>query len=175
MQKTQKLFKFQDKKLVLDPHLMWGSEKACHLKLKFPKTNQKGFTFFELLVVIGIIAILIILVIFALYPARRFAEARNSRRWADINNILTAVHEHIVDQEQYPAGLEKNTPKTEIGSCAECVNLSAPLAPYLIYLPKEMIGGTLQNTGYKIRVNENGIVTVFAPGAENNKTIEVSR
>ena len=58
---------------------------------------KRGFTLIELLVVIAIIAILAVLVFVALNPAVRFRDARNSRRTSDVNNILTAVHECIVD------------------------------------------------------------------------------
>ena len=58
---------------------------------------KKGFTLIELLVVISIIAILATVVFVALNPGKRFLDTRNSRRWNDVHNILTAVHECIVD------------------------------------------------------------------------------
>ena len=58
---------------------------------------QQGFTLIELLVVIAIISILAVLVFVALNPAKRFQDSRNDRRSIDTGEILTAVHECIVD------------------------------------------------------------------------------
>lgn len=137
---------------------------------------QVGFTLIELLVVIAIIAILAVTVFVALDPVTRFADARNSRRWTDVNNILTAVHTYIVDNEgSLPAGLSTGQAATELGTCGTCDDLSTPLAPYLKSMPLDPSGGTETNTGYTIEVDSNNIVTVAASNAENSETIEVSR
>jgi hypothetical protein len=116
------------------------------------------------------------LVFVALDPVKRFADARNSRRWADANNILNAVDTYMVDNNGFfPAGLDTNTPVAELGSCNGCINLSGPLAPHLKYMPKDPIGGTTANTNYSIEVNEDNIVTVYANNAENSIDIQVSR
>lgn len=136
---------------------------------------QKGFTLIELLVVIAIIAILATVVFVALDPVTRFADARDSRRWNDVNSILTAVHESIVDNDgDLPTGLTTGQASTEIGSCGTCDNLATPLAAYLKSIPLDPDGGTTANTGYFIEVDSNNIVTVSADNAEN-QTVEVSR
>lgn len=63
------------------------------------RQRRGGFTLIELLIVITIIAILATVVFVALNPIQRFRDARNSRRWTDINNILTALHECIIDND----------------------------------------------------------------------------
>jgi prepilin-type N-terminal cleavage/methylation domain-containing protein len=137
--------------------------------------DQKGFTLIELLVVIAIIAILAVLVFVALDPVQRFADARNSRRWADVNNVLTAVHEYIVDNDGgLPTGLTSGMSSTELGTCGTCVNLSGPLAPYLKSMPQDPEGDAT-NTGYSIDVDANNMVTVYSTNAENAETIQVSR
>ncbi|GIK84115.1 MAG: hypothetical protein BroJett025_07370 [Patescibacteria group bacterium] len=150
---------------------------------------QKGFTLIELLVVIAIIAILAVVVFVALDPVRRFADARNSRRWTDVNSILTAVHEYIIDNDGVlPTGLTTSMSITQIGtagsgcttdcttaSASACVNLNSTLARYLKSMPTDPDGGTQSTTGYYISVNNNNIVTVGACAPENSETVEVSR
>ena len=136
----------------------------------------KGFTLIELLVVIAIIAILATVVFVALDPITRFSDARDSRRWGDVNSILTAIHQHIVDNDgSLPAGLSTGQAATELGTCGTCDNLAAPLARYLKTIPLDPSGGTTTNTGYEVAVDSNNIVTVSAPSAEGSNPVEVSR
>src|SRR3989344_9006607 len=113
---------------------------------------QKGFTLIELLVVIAIISILAVVVFVALDPATRFADARNSRRWNDVNNLLTAMHECIVDNDGVLAtcGISTSLAETQLGTCsgtgatlcagaaADCLDLSGAtlLGPYLASIPQ---------------------------------------
>lgn len=135
---------------------------------------KQGFTLIELLVVIGIISILATVVFVALDPVTRFADARDARRWSDVNSILTAIHEYIVDNDgALPTGLTTGQVATELGSCATCDNLATPLAPYLKSIPIDP-GDTAANTGYEVAVDSHNIVTISAPDAEGG-TIQVSR
>ncbi|KKR90333.1 MAG: hypothetical protein UU36_C0007G0005 [Candidatus Uhrbacteria bacterium GW2011_GWE2_41_1153] len=59
--------------------------------------TKKGFTLIELLIVIAIIAILAAAIFVALDPVTRFQEARDARRYNDLNNTLTAVVTDQVD------------------------------------------------------------------------------
>ncbi len=137
---------------------------------------KKGFTLIELLVVISIIAILATVVFVALDPVTRFADARNSRRFSDINNILTAVHEYVVDNKgALPAGLTAGQAATELGSCVGCDNLAVPLAKYLKSMPVDPQGGTASNSAYTVAVDANRLVTISATNAENSVSVEVSR
>ncbi len=61
--------------------------------------KNKGFTLIELLVVIGIIAVLAAVVIIAINPARQFAQARDTQRWANVNAILNAVGQNMADNK----------------------------------------------------------------------------
>ncbi len=59
--------------------------------------KKRGFTLIELLIVIAIIAILAAIVFVALDPLKRFRDARDSRRFADVSAILSAVRVNQVD------------------------------------------------------------------------------
>lgn len=153
------------------------------------KTVQKGFTLIELLVVIAIIAILAVVVFVALNPAGRFADARNARRWSDVNSILSAVHEYLVDNDgAYPGTLAAGMSQTQLGSAATgcdddgcgavaaCEDLSTDLAPYLKSIPIDpTLADTSTETHYSVEVDANGIVTITACDAEAGETIQVSR
>lgn len=160
------------------------------MTIKLPKkmARQQGFTLIELLVVIVIIAILATIVFVALDPVTRFAEARNSRRWNDINNLLTSVHEYIVDNRgAMPTELNETMTPSQLGTAgsgcaiagcgvtnAACRDLSTSLAPYLKSIPIDP-QGTAATTAYAIDVNSYSIVTITACNAEEGETIEVSR
>src|SRR6266851_5370540 len=61
------------------------------------KNLQKGFTLIELLIVIVIITALAVTVFVALNPVKRVKDAHDARRAADVETILTSIHEYIVD------------------------------------------------------------------------------
>lgn len=147
---------------------------------------QGGFTLIELLVVIAIIATLSTVVYVALDPVTRFADARNSRRFNDVNNILTAIHEYIVDNDgSLPPGI--STTEQQLGTCASggntacptaaaaCLNLSSTLARYLKSIPTDPDGGIATTTNYSVVADSNNIITVRACNAELSETIQVSR
>lgn len=137
---------------------------------------RNGFTLIELLVVIAIVAVLATVVFVALDPVTRFADARNARRWSDVNSILTAVHQYVVDNGgALPPSLTAGQAATEIGSCGGCDNLATSSARYLKSMPLDPSGGTAVNTGYEVEVNANNIITISAPSAEGGAVVEVSR
>src|SRR6266851_5709413 len=79
------------------------------------KNLQKGFTLIELLIVIVIITALAVTVFVALNPIKRTQDARNARRQADIESILTAIHESIVDTNgTLPTNLAAVAANTEV-------------------------------------------------------------
>jgi len=151
--------------------------------------KHKGFTLIELLVVIVIIATLAVTVFVALNPAERISDARDARRTSDVDSILTAIHQYIVDNGGLvPTGL--TTTEQQLGTagsgCATiglctgmavaCLNLSSLLAPYLASIPIDPNGGTAATTRYSAALNANGIVTVKACGTEDSATpIQSSR
>lgn len=63
--------------------------------------NFHGFTLIELLIVIAVLAILATVVFVALNPLARFQDARNSRRWTDVNAIMGAIKLYQVDKKGF--------------------------------------------------------------------------
>lgn len=153
------------------------------------KKLRQGFTLIELLVVISILVVLSVAVYVALDPAGRLLDARNSRRTTDANNILTAVHECIVDNDGVlsDCGLSTSLAETQLGTCtgtgatlctgaaADCLDLSTDLASYLVSIPEDPLSGSSASTGYSVTVNANNIVTITACVAEGGTAIQVSR
>jgi type IV pilus assembly protein PilA len=148
---------------------------------------KKGFTLIELLVVIAIIAVLATVVFVALNPTKRFTDARNSRRYADVETILTSIHEYAVDNSgALPTGIA--TSEKQLGTCvsggatlcsgaaAACLDLSGStlLGKYLKTIPFDPQQTSGATTGYSVVVDTNGIVTVKACAAEG-VTISASR
>lgn len=158
------------------------------------KFKQLGFTLIELLVVISIIAVLAVIVFVALDPVTRFRDARNSRRWTDIANILTAVHECIVDNggittdcytatagETYEivsnASSGCDDVCTNVTSDTHCLDLDSAtdMGTYLKVLPYDPGGVTAGHTEYTFTVDSNNIVSIEACAAEGGISISTSR
>lgn len=66
------------------------------------KTNSKGFTIIELLVVIVIIGILVALALPQLFAAQ--ARGRDTERKNDLKNIKTQLETYFNDEGSYPTG-----------------------------------------------------------------------
>ena len=148
---------------------------------------KKGFTLIELLLVITILSILLVVVFAALNPAKRLEDTRNARRWNDVNQILTAVHECIVDNDLSTCGLPSGgtLALSQLGTCTgtgvtlctgaavDCLDLSSELSSYIASIPLDPSAGSSTTTGYSVTM-ANGIITIGSCGAENS-TISVSR
>jgi len=153
---------------------------------------NRGFTLIELLVVITIIATLAVVVFVALNPGQRLKDSRDARRTADVDSILTAIHQAIVDNKG-SASASLNGSEQQLGTapsgCAiatggcsvvsgACLDLSTALAKYLKSMPIDPSGGATYvagKTGYSASIDNNGIVTVKACGTEGTSNIYSSR
>jgi len=140
---------------------------------------KKGFTLIELLIVIGIIIVLAGVVIVAVNPMRQFAMANNSRRMANVNAILNAVSQNIVDNKgtwvcaagSLPASA---TNMADSASDPAGYDICACLVP--TYIPELPVDPTTSaytdcasyNSGYSISQDVvTSRVTISAPNAQS--------
>jgi type II secretory pathway pseudopilin PulG len=66
--------------------------------VKSPRLRSaKGFTLIELLIIIGIIGFLASAILVAVDPVKRIQDARNAKRWSEVNGILNAILTKQVD------------------------------------------------------------------------------
>jgi len=148
--------------------------------------RRNGFTLLEILIVTGIIAILATVVLVAINPARQFAQARNTQRLAAINYLLNAIHQNIIDNQGAfdfsdcdASSMPSST--TEINSDTNADICDCLVPTYMASLPYDPSDGSYTNcnnydTGYTIYEDATtNRITVTAPSAELEQTIEVTR
>lgn len=152
--------------------------------------KHRGFTLIELLVVITIISVLAVVVFVALDPAKRIRAAKDARRTQDVQGLLTAVHQSVADNKgQYPTNMPAVGVEAMIGTgtaaqCSPvatngctvvastaCVDLATGtrnLSNYLKTMPVDPNTTVYSdiNTGYSIKLEATGIVTVRSCGKE---------
>src|SRR3989338_6990823 len=176
------------------------------MKSYLPKkmSKQKGFTLIELLVVIGILGVILAITLIAINPARQFANANNTQRRSDVNQILNAIGQYSADNRGDisalgtissdpldPTQISNNTvvpPATSIDN-AFCTTLvteyiaALPVDPLTAtdpVLETDCVGADTWDTGYTMyRSAADNRITVIAPGTEINDStpniIEVTR
>ena len=164
--------------------------------MNFTAQSKRGFTLIELLIVVTIIAILAVTVFVALNPAQRLSDTKDARRSTDVDTILNAIHQSIVDNKgTLPSNLTLGGAEKQLGTgasgcaiatggcavtaagCADLLLGTQNLTKYLASMPVDPTGGTTytsSKTGYSAVVNSDGIVTIKACGAEGS-TISASR
>jgi prepilin-type N-terminal cleavage/methylation domain-containing protein len=84
--------------------------------------KKRGFTLIELLIVIGILGILAAIILVAVDPAKRLKDSRDARRSSEVNSILNAVLNYVVDNKgAYPTAIDAATTNSQIiGTGTNC-------------------------------------------------------
>ncbi|OGH84157.1 MAG: hypothetical protein A2261_01110 [Candidatus Magasanikbacteria bacterium RIFOXYA2_FULL_44_8] len=169
---------------------------------KTSSIDNSGFTLIELLIVVAIIAILAVIVFVALDPLRRFQDSRDSVRWQEAAEMMTAIKLDQLDHGGAYVTAIKNMPTSSIymiagdgtvTSCnaqniycdtgvsgsAACVDLSDLVdRGYLGKVPISPNGNgtwTIEATGFTLQKDDNGALHVRACESENSTEIEVVR
>ncbi len=155
--------------------------------------KAKGFTLIELLVVITIIGILAATIFVAIDPAKRFAQARNGRRYSELSALLDAVLTFSIDNKgNLPANIDSVAASSQIlGTAATgcdagctpagttlgaCADLTTDLVDkYLAAIPIDPKDGTAAKTLYAVNKTANGRIKLTSCSAEDGETISVQR
>ena len=150
--------------------------------------SERGFTLIEILIVIALIAILAGVVLVAINPARQFGQANNSQRSGNVNVILNAIGQYMIDNRgSLPASIgaladDETQTISKTGGIDLCTDLVPTYIPALPSDPKSGQNGVPvldcsedYNIGYEITKDADGRITVSAPLAELDEEISVTR
>lgn len=142
--------------------------------------TRHGFTLIELLLVIGIIAVLVGITIAALAPTKQLGTTRDAKRQADVNSILSAVYQYLVDEERLPSTIPSGTAQeicaTDSADCDAAIDLDILTGSYLVRIPQDpQLPDASTGTNYWIVREWSGRITVSAPGAEEAENISITR
>ena len=146
--------------------------------------KKSGFTLFEILITIAIIAILAGAVIALINPAQQFARSRNTQRQSDVNFLLNAVGQNMADNRGTFNCSNGAIPTSSTKMATSTYDIAPCLVPaYLDKLPfdpnaagSHYASTTDYDTGYFISQSATtNRVTVSAPSAELNQTISITR
>jgi hypothetical protein len=109
-------------------------------------------------------------------------DARNTQRRSDINTILNAIYQYAIDHNGALPKAVRDAGTDEVGICktgekiCDGISLDTLIGSYIVNMPVDpQQGATMKETGYLIRVDTMGRVTVSAPGAEIGVSISVTR
>ncbi len=149
--------------------------------------RRAGFTFFEIILSVAILAILSAAVIMLVNPSSLYAKARNTERVTHVNIILSAIGENMADNRgsfNCAAGALPTSTKRMATGSSTYYDIAPCLAP--AYIPdfpydRSAAGAHFSSTtdydsGYSVVRNaSSGVITVTAPFAELGVVISSSR
>lgn len=113
--------------------------------------KQLGFTLIEVIVVIALLAILATIVLVAINPAQNSKDARNTKRKADVVQILNAVNQYYVANGSFPAGMPTlaQSPANMVNGAVPAGDICAGIVPtYIAALPFDTGGSFTSCANY---------------------------
>lgn len=130
--------------------------------------------------VVAAVSVLAVIVIIAINPQRQLAQVRNSRRRINIDSIVKAYNQYVIDNDGI-SSLPLTTSYQEIcaqdaADCTGYVDISSALVPqYITEIPEDPSTSSENGTGYFIAINpDNDKVSVGAAGAELEQLIAIN-
>ncbi len=96
------------------------------------RTNEKGFTLVEILIVIAILAILAAAVVIVINPSEMLAQARDAERITGIESLKKSIDLYTVDNSTGPFGVSQTVYISIPDTSATCANIvGLPTLPVL--------------------------------------------
>ncbi|HVA28197.1 MAG TPA: prepilin-type N-terminal cleavage/methylation domain-containing protein [Candidatus Baltobacteraceae bacterium] len=124
------------------------------------RTNERGFTLIEMMIVVAIIAILVAILVPNFMRAR--AQAQTAACEANLKEIATALELYQTDHQAYP----------DVTTLTNVTNAEANLGPYLRQTPIDPVApnGNYQyeTTGYN---TGNATYEIVCPGSHDPATL----
>ena len=120
------------------------------------KNRKSGFTLLEILLVVAAIGILAGIAIFAINPVKQLGDTRDAQRKVDVNTILNAVYQYVVDNRgSFPEEITSEGNficKTDSNDCSGLVDLAVITdAEYILSMPVDpQQPESSDSTGYVI-------------------------
>ncbi len=145
----------------------------------------RGATLVEASIALVLVAVLVGVVVTVLHPARQFAVARNSSRFAHLNVIQNAISANAAEHVgtfRCAAGALPSSPKAMAPGAGNYDIAPCLVTEYLFTMPFDpsapgarWVSETDYDSGYTIFRGPDGRVTVAAPSAENGATVSLTR
>lgn len=152
-----------------------------YIYMKKRARNEQGFTLLEILLVVAAIAILAGIVIVAINPAKQLGDTRNAQRRADVNTILNASYQYLIDNGGVlPPSITPTSTEicaTGAGSCVGLIDLTVLTTgeKYIFAIPIEPLKTNPNGVGYMINRTTGGRIRVDAQFEEQGASISVTR
>lgn len=143
------------------------------------RNNEKGFTLFELLLVISLLAILATISLSVINQKRHLGTARNVRRDLDVQTFALGFYQYALDNDgNYPIELSPDPVficRFEASDCTGLIDASYLYGKYITMHLWDPLEPNVNSSGYTVRLPADGHVVVEAPWAENGQVVSARR